>query len=590
MPVRRGSWGLLAVLGVAAAVRVWAFHEARVAPFWGVPQVDERAYIDLARELLAGRAPAYGAYYFAPGYTYFLALVFALGGGITSAKILNLLAGLAGAGCVWLLTRRFFGRGAATAAGIAAALLPTALLQELLVQKSALATLALLAGLLLLCGRSTVPPGTGRTTPARRPDGNGTRRWAAAGALFGAAGLLRAEMFAVAAALAIAGSWAHRRQWPGAVRPRAVLGFAVAAGVAVAVPTLQNARWSGDFVPVAFGGGTNFYIGNHAQADGSYVPLRPDRSDPPLEVADAVAMAQSDSGRELSPAAVSRYWLRRGLAWWGEAPLAAVRLTAKKALLVWAPHEIADVVSTPLAGRFVHALRLPLGAWLVVPLALVGVFCSRRRRELWPLHVVLLAGWLALVPFFLFERFRLHLVAASPPFAAHACVLGWEAFRRRRFHRLALGIAAAAAAGAGLAPVRVPRDEVVLRVNLGDMLFQAGRFGEALVEFEAVRRASPDAWRVDLNIANALVAQDRFGEAVPVLDRLLARLHAEGERTGQPSAEELVYAHELLGDLLFDLGRPADAARHYAAAIPFAPVADRPLLERKRAEAAARGG
>lgn len=583
---RSRPWHALAVLGVAAAVRAWAFWDARSAPFWSVPLVDEEAYISLAHDLLSGRAPSFGAYYFAPGYAYLLAAVFALGGSVVTAKILNLVAGIASAGLVWRLTRRAFGVRAAFASGLAAALLPTALLQELLVLKSALATLAVLTGLVLLCERSlSDPTHFGDDTYWRQPVRGGRVRWILSGVAFGFAGLLRAELFAVAAALAAAGIWARIRRWPGAAQLVAPFGFAVAVLAAAAVPTVQNWQACGEFVPVAFGGGTNFFIGNHDGADGGYVPLRPDRSDPPQEEVDAVLLARRDRGGDLGPAGVSRYWYRRGFAWWRAEPRAALRLTLEKAMLTWGPHEIADVISTPLAARFVTPLALPLGAWIVLPLALVGLWSSRAHRALWPLRTFLLAAWLVLVPFFLFERFRLHLVAASLPFAAHAGVQGWEALRQRRFRRLGFGLAAAALLGLGLGRLQPPREDIVLRVNLGEMLFQSGRFAEALVEFEAVRQAVPEAWRVERNIANTLVAQGRFAEALPALDRLLERLHAEGERTRQPSAEELAYAHELAGDILFDLGRPAEAARHYGAALPFAAPPDRPLLERKRAQA-----
>jgi tetratricopeptide (TPR) repeat protein len=209
-----------------------------------------------------------------------------------------------------------------------------------------------------------------------------------------------------------------------------------------------------------------------------------------------------------------------------------------------------------------------VGAWLLLPAALAGLWIARARRDLWPVFAFLLGSALAIVPFFLFERFRLHVVAACAPFAALAGVRMLQHLRARRFVPVAIGVACTIVVGSALALARAPRDPVVLRVNLGEMLFQAGRYEEALREFEAVRVASPEAWRVDINIANAEAARGRVEEALAALGRVLPRLEDEALRTGLPSDEEIGWCRELAGDLEMERGRPQEAAVHYAAALP----------------------
>jgi tetratricopeptide (TPR) repeat protein len=128
---------------------------------------------------------------------------------------------------------------------------------------------------------------------------------------------------------------------------------------------------------------------------------------------------------------------------------------------------------------------------------------------------------------------------------------------------------------------RPPRDETVLRVNLGEMLFQAGRYDEALVELEAVRAASPDAWRVDINIANAQAAAGRTAAALAALERVLPRLEDEARRTGLPSDEEIAWCRELAGDLEMERGRAAAAAAHYSEALAYAAPEARGALAAK---------
>jgi len=279
-----------------------------------------------------------------------------------------------------------------------------------------------------------------------------------------------------------------------------------------------------------------------------------------------------------------RYWYARGLEWWQSEPLAALVLGAKKLALLWGPRELADTYSTALAGRWVVALRNPfVGPALVLPAALAGLWITRRRRDLWPLHALLVGSTLAIVPFFLFERFRLHLVAACVPFAAAAGEHAVRLWRGRRWRVLGIGLALAAGSGALLSLARVPRDEVVLRANLGDLLFSSGRYAEALAEYESVQREAPELWRIDLKIANACEALARPEAALAALERVLGRLDAEGRRTGLPSVEEIVYAREMAGDLEASRGRLDEAARHYDAAVKLAPPAARSRIAAKLA-------
>lgn len=578
------TWGAAGVVfACALGVRLVVALDARDAPYWAAPTLDEALHIEDARRLLAGTPLAHGAHYMAPGYTWMLSAVFAAGGGIVAVKILNLVAGACSAALVAWLAQRSFGRAAGLAAGIAWALYPAELLQELLVLKSVWSVLLVLACLVLIPRESNpaaISMRQGRGAPSKL--GAGLMRWAVAGLCMGCAALLRPELL-VATGFLVAGAIAARvRAWPGSPRRLALGLFCAGVLGPVAVPTLQNLGRSGDLIVVAYGGGPNFYIGNHAGALGVYEPLRPDRGDPRLEEADAVQLASRAAGRPLSPAEVSRYWLRRGLAWWREQPADALRLTFSKWALLWGPRELADGVPTSLAARWVVALRS--GVFfpaLVLPAALVGLWLARRRRELWPTLALVLGLQIAIVPFFLFERFRLPLVAVSLPFAAAAGVAAWTALRMRAWRRLALGAAAVLATGGALAQVRVPIDEDVHRAHLGTMLYDAGRFAEAVHEFETVRAASPDYWRIDDNLAAAYAALHDYDNARSAVLRFLGHLVEEESATGMAPAEELTYAHDLAGEIERIRNEPAAAAEHFRTALQYASPQDRERLQVK---------
>ncbi len=568
----RGPPPIVWVVAAALLIRLWVLVEVRGAPFWSAPTVDEVGFLQLAETLQRGAPLPFGAYYVAPGYAYLLAGIQALGGEPVSAKYLQLGVGVLNALLVFLLGRRLFGRRASLVAGLLWAIYPAALFHEVLLLKPTLTVCFALTGLWLI---------------TRKEGGAWPWRWLAAGVAFGAATLLRGEMAGVGLALAAGGLAAWRRGWPGAAGWLGPVLLAAGLLGVTAVPTVQNLRGSGDLVWVAYGGGTNFYIGNHDAADGSYLPLRHDRSDVLFEERDAIDLARRARGGNIGPAAVSRHWYDEGLGWWVRQPGAAIGLTLKKAALVWGRWEGYDVLSLPLAGRWVTALRNPvIRPVLVLPLALVGLWISRRRHELWPLWIFLVVSWLALSFFFLFERFRLPLTAVSLVFAGHLVVSAWDGWRAGRRSAVLAGLAATVACTALLAWPSVYRNEAVLHVNVGNMLLQQGRYEEALTEYRIVQRRSPSSGRVLINMGNAERALGRVDRALADFDGALAFLAAEARRTGQPSIEEMLYCHETAGDLLAGAGRAEDAARHYRAGLELAP--DHPRMRSKLSRLQAR--
>ena len=441
------------VLAVAVAIRVWTLLDALRAPFWKVPLVDELAYLQTAARILQHQPPPLGAYYTAPGYAWILGAVLALGLDPQIVKFTQLLVGIASAWMVYRLTARWFSPREGLVAGLLWALYPSALFHELLLLKPTF-TVALVVGALLLM--SSVP----------RDGLGGKERWSrtvGAGLLLGLATLLRGETLLVGLILAgVLARTLRRRRLAWTV----ALGLLAGQAAVVAVPTALNlARGAGPVV-VAYSGGVNFYIGNHPGADGGYLPLIPDRSDARVEERDAVELARRRMGRPLDAAAVSRFWSEEGLRFWREHPGDAVALTVRKLALLWSPQEIADVLSRRLASRWVRSLRNPvIGGGLVLPLALVGLVLSWRRRQAWLARGYLLASEAALVPFFLFERFRLPMIAgAVVPLAAHAVVRAWDAARSRQWKGLVTAVLATAVVGAALSIVQLICTFVIMSV------------------------------------------------------------------------------------------------------------------------------
>src|SRR5262249_54995481 len=123
-----------------------------------------------------------------------------------------------------------------------------------------------------------------------------------------------------AALLLIAG-----RRW----RIAAALVFGVA--IALAAPTIRNIAVSDYWSPLtASHGGLNFYVGNNANADGTYRPVEGISPNMMGQQEDTRRVAEAATGRPLDDGAVSMFFYRLAWSWMRDHPAAAARLLAKK--------------------------------------------------------------------------------------------------------------------------------------------------------------------------------------------------------------------------------------------------------------------
>ncbi|MBI2511717.1 MAG: tetratricopeptide repeat protein [Opitutae bacterium] len=129
---------------------------------------------------------------------------------------------------------------------------------------------------------------------------------------------------------------------------------------------------------------------------------------------------------------------------------------------------------------------------------------------------------------------------------------------------LGVSLMALGQADAGLAAFRraleIEPQFVVARVNFGWALANSGRTSEALVQLELARRAAPADANAELKTALVYAVARRPNEALP---------HARRAVELQPDSPD---AHHILGSLLLELGRVADAGDEFEAALELAPA------------------
>ena len=160
--------------------------------------------------------------------------------------------------------------------------------------------------------------------------------------------------------------------------------------------------------------GSNFYIGNNPDADGTYTPLAFGRGDAMVERHDARRLAEQATGKTLSPKEVSAYWLERSLGYLRDQPAHWLQLMGKKIWLLVAAVEVADTEDQYVYADYASVLRYLGKVWhmgVLLPLAAAGVVLTLGEwRKIGWLYL-LIAGYAAtLVAFYVFARYRFPLM------------------------------------------------------------------------------------------------------------------------------------------------------------------------------------
>ncbi len=593
----------LAVTGLfvlALALRLLYLYQLAAAPLGQVLLGDGVAYDAWARRIAAGDWWGNEVFYQAPLYPYVLALVYAVAGpDPLAARLFQALVGAATCVLAAAAGRRWFDARSGLAAGALLALYPPAIFFDGEIQKGTL-TLFLATALVWLLARRAerLPERMAARDRDAAPPAAPRPGWClAAGALTGLFALDRENALLLVPLLALWLAATARGGWARRAAPAALL---VAGAFAVLLPVaLRNRAIGGELLLTTAQLGPNFYIGNHAGADGRYQPLVPGRGSAQYERADATALAERGAGRELTPAEVSRWWLRRSLAFVRDEPGRWLALLGRKAFLVWNRLEIVDTTSLEAAADsswLLAGLSRVLHFGVLCPLAAVGIWLTRRRwRELAVLYLMLGAWAVAIAAFFVFARYRLPMVPILALFAGAGLAVAAVEVRVRRASALLPAFALAVVTALVVnwhADDRDPR--VPTYASLGVALDAADRRAEGIVQLERAVALSPGFAEAHLALGHlrseggdrtgAGTAYARVVEldpaSAPAWNGLGLLAAGRGDRdearrcfTRAVKADARhVESRFNLARTLFETGDLAGARRHFAALVELAPA------------------
>jgi len=362
----------------------------RVAEPLGTPGDDAHAYYALAKALY--EEGTYGGPEFrdagdwSPGAPLLYAAGFYATGGARegTARIVELLLGLAAIVVVYLLGRRLNCRAAGLLAAFGVAVYPPFIHSTgaLFSEPPAIFTLpaAVLAFLWASDPRAGAPPPHDRTRALR---------WLAPGVLFGLTALIRPEYLLVGAAFVVLAAIrvGRERGWQSSLAAAALF---VAALLLPIVPwTIHNQVTLDRTVPISTGGGKALYVGTFLPADGEYQRVKallvrryrhrdlPPHSEAlervdPTPLFDRIAARYPDLPRD---EALGKIGKENFYDYFGEDPFGYLAMTVRKVGRMWSAGIGEALEST--AGRVLQVLLVLLG---LAGLAVLGL-----RRRWWEL-------------------------------------------------------------------------------------------------------------------------------------------------------------------------------------------------------------
>ncbi len=512
---------LLWILAAALLLRVIYLLQLKGSIFWGNYILDSQALDLWGKEIAAGNLVGTEPFFRAPLYGYLLGLVYAIfGSGPVGIIIVQMLCGLAVVYLTFVYARRLFDKKVALISAAITAAWPTLIFYE---GEVSITTLEVLVGLAaLICIHRAVELRTARSLIA-------------AGVAVGLAAITR-PTFLVLVPLLPLGMWfsAARMRLGNLVAPSAI--FVAAMLVPILPVTFHNVVFGNDFVLIASQGGSNFYLGNSAAADGiTAQQIGVAQLDGVMQDNIAsVAAAEREVGRKLKPSEASSYWLGRTFDDIWADPARALGLFLKKCYLFWHGQEIFNNKSLYYAGEYSLLMRLLLWkagvnfpSGLLFPLMLCGIFLVFRNRLAIPVPLGYLGSYmLAIALFFVCARFRQPIVPLAIIIASFAIVSLFRALKTREWRA---SLPAFGVFVAGLIALNWGGN-VESRANLsqfdtilGSLYLRQRDLPRAIDRYESAITLVPQNVRVYSQLGRAYTETGQFERAIGAFQRGIAQ-------------------------------------------------------------------
>ena len=413
---------LVALIIVASGLRTLFLVEVHDNPFFNNPTSDAYYYDAQAQSIAGGDVVGKGVFFRAPGYPYWLGLIYAVfGHSYLAVRIIQHVLGVISLLLLYFLSRRLFTPVVGAIASLLALFDPVLMYFEgQLLFDWFLTFLCLLWALMFSVAREQ----------------KNHRVWFFVSLLFGAICATRPTFLPLALPLFGYQLWDSFKTK--GTRSVLRLGIVIASGLAIVIlpVTIRNAVVGDDPVLVASQGGINFFIGNNPEADG-YTARMPSDIGASWEIAEMTLYVEKQLGHHPSPSEESDFWYVKGLQFILQKPGDFLNLLIRKLYLFWNALEIPNNLDFYTFSRYSILLRvMPIGFWCVGPLGLLGMALAWKAHRGRLIAAFVMMYCAVMVMFFVCDRYRLPVVPFLCIFAAYALAELFQKLKQRGYRWL----------------------------------------------------------------------------------------------------------------------------------------------------------
>lgn len=576
--------GTLFLIGVFAFLLRYLHVLATVnVPTSQMPVGDALAYLLWAREISDGNWYGSESFYQAPLYPYFLAsIIWVFGESTFVIQVVQSLLGALSVVFIGAASSRFFGNAVGIMSAIGLAIYPFSIYYDGIVQKTSLGCFLICVCLLFtayLHQRKSLTRsfGLGFAMGLLALTRENALLWLP---LFVAYIFLRTSMVSPESPItsdsgiendqATSKQPTHSSLISKKYRLAEIAMFLTGCGVLLVAVAARNASLGGRWAPTTVQVGPNFYIGNHRDATGLYLPLVPGHETPEFERADAKRLAENATGKKLDDAGVSKYWMGKSFDDIRADPVYWIQLVTEKVLITVNAFEVPDVESPYVYSLESPTLRLLMRLWhfgWLAPLAVLGLVLGRQiyeRRDFpWILIALAISMLVAVAAFFILGRYRFPLVPLLMPLAA----LGLAESCRRLYQRESLGRLGPALFLITCLVCRLPVvDTLGLNssslMNAGVAAAQTGNTRQAISLLRSACQKKPELAEPHFNLGKAFLVDGNNRDA---LEQLLI---------AKELSPSLAFLDRHLGEAYAKTGRLNEALESYQNAVIVDPQDD----------------
>lgn len=515
---KRQIYILIAIFSLAFLLRFVHLNQLQANnPFFNRPILDSQFYDEQAQQIAGGDLLGKEVFFMGPLYPYLMALVYRVfGHNIYLLLLLQVLLGSLTCVFIYLIARKLFSTGVAVTAGVMAALYSIFVFYDSMIMIASLSvflTVFLLYSLLSFHEKPSYP------------------RIFWTGVILGLSIITRPNILLLIP-LILLWLWMERSRLASNINQPEFKNkrlftltflFLVGTGLVISMVTIRNYLVGRDLVLVTSSGGINFYIGNNAQATGTYMdPLGMGKSAVSLKE-ESAKNACVVLGRDLKPSEVSGFWMKEGLRFIFENPWKYLQLLARKFFLLWNGYESPVNQNYYFLKQYSAVLRLPLVTFgLVCPFALVGmILCLRQWRRLFPLYAMLAAYMAALALFFILAHYRVPLVPIMIIFAGYTVSWLVKQIKDRKWLPL---ICVLVMIGSCAVFTNLPTKELDFSneyYNLGVVYNQVSLYQEAVPVFQKAIELNKNNASVYANLGVSYQRLGMANEAIAVFQKAL---------------------------------------------------------------------